>query len=159
MPKPSITARPPRAVAVALLSGAQLPTEDLTDRHLEHFFIAGAPESALGLVGLELSGPHALLRSLVVDPKARAMGIGSQLVAHAEAYARSRGAESIYLLTTTAEGFFGARGYARTERSTAPDSIRMTREFASLCPASSAFMVKHFRGTPEQDRCFKGYAS
>jgi hypothetical protein len=53
-----------------------------------------------------------LLRSLVVDPRARTTGIGSQLVAHAEAYARARGMPSIYLLTTTAEAFFAARGYA-----------------------------------------------
>jgi amino-acid N-acetyltransferase len=75
------------------------------------------------------------------------MGIGSQLVEHAERYARSRGVESIYLLTSTAEKFFGGRGYAHTERASAPASIRGTREFASLCPASSAFMVKHLQDT------------
>ena len=138
-----ITARPPLASAVALLRAAELPIEDLTEPHLEHFFMVGSPESPGGVVGLELFGRHALLRSLVVDPRVRATGIGSRLVEHAEAHARAHGAESIYLLTTTAEGFFGARGYARTERSTAPESIRGTREFESLCPASSAFMVKH----------------
>jgi amino-acid N-acetyltransferase len=141
----AITARPPLAAAVALLRAADLPTEDLTNSHLEHFFVAGPPESALGLVGLELFGRYALLRSLVVNPQARTAGIGSRLVGHAEAYAHSGGVESIYLLTTTAEGFFAARGYARAERRTAPESIRGTREFASLCPASSAFMVKHLR--------------
>ena len=143
MDRIAITARPPLAVAIALLRAADLPNEDLTDSHLEHFFIAGAPEAALGLVGLELLGRHALLWSLVVDPRVRATGIGSRLVEHAEAHARAHGADSIYLLTTTAEGFFGTRGYARTERSTAPESIRATQEFASLCPASSAFMIKH----------------
>ena len=138
-----ITARPPLAAAVALLQIAELPIEDLTDSHLEHFFMAGEPESPVAVIGLELFGRHALLRSLVVDPRVRATGIGSRLVEHAEAHARAHGAESIYLLTTTAEGFFSDRGYARTERSTAPDSIRGTREFANLCPASSAFMVKH----------------
>jgi amino-acid N-acetyltransferase len=136
-----ITARPPLASAVALLRAAELPIEDLTEPHLEHFFMAGSPESPGGVVGLELFGRHALLR--LVDPLIRATGIGSRLVERAEAHARAHGAESIYLLTTTAEGFFGTRGYARTERSTAPESIRGTREFASLCRASSAFMVKH----------------
>jgi len=140
-----ITARPPRSVAVALLQAANLPTEDLTDSHLEHFFLIGRPEAALGLIGLELFGHHALLRSLVVAPQARTAGIGSRLVAHAEAHARSYGADSIYLLTTSAEEFFAARGYARMERPAAPESIRATREFASLCPASSAFMVKQLR--------------
>jgi len=138
----AITARPPLADAMALLRAADLPTEDLTDSHLEHFFMVGGTGSAVGLVGLELFGRHALLRSLVVDPQVRTTGLGSRLVEHAEAHARTRGASSMYLLTTTAEGFFAARGYARTERSTAPESIRGTREFASLCAASSAFMVK-----------------
>ena len=145
MPQLSITERPPRSAAVALLQAANLPTEDLTDSHLKHFFIVGRPEAALGLIGLELFGRDALLRSLVVDPQARAAGIGSRLVAHAEAYARSCGVDSIYLLTTSAEEFFAARGYARIERPAAPESIRATREFASLCPASSAFMVKQLR--------------
>jgi amino-acid N-acetyltransferase len=52
------------------------------------------------------------------------------------------GVRSIYLLTTTAEVFFKRLGYERIERSRAPPSIERTREFASLCPASSAFMIK-----------------
>ena len=138
-----ITAGPSLSAAVALLRSAELPIEDLTDAHLQHFFMASSPDSVVGLVGLELHGRDALLRSLVVDPNARTKGIGCQLVEHAERYARARGVGSIYLLTTTAEKFFAQRGYARVERSTAPDSIRTTREFSSICPTSSAFMFKH----------------
>ena len=78
-------------------------------------------------------------------PQSRAAGIGSRLVAHAEDYAARHGVRSVYLLTTTAEGFFAARGYVRSERDDAPDSIRSTREFAGLCPASSAFMIKQLQ--------------
>jgi amino-acid N-acetyltransferase len=46
------------------------------------------------------------------------------------------------LLTTTAEDFFRALGYARIARELAPEAIRTTREFSSLCPASSVVMVK-----------------
>ena len=67
---------------------------------------------------------------------------GSALIEHAEQYAASRSVRSIYLLTTTAEAFFKRLGYERIERSQAPPSIERTREFASLCPTSSAFMVK-----------------
>ena len=88
----AITARPPLADAMALLRAADLPTEDLTDSHLEHFFMVGGTGSAVGLVGLELFGRHALLRSLVVDPQVRTTGLGSRLVEHAEAHARTRGA-------------------------------------------------------------------
>jgi amino-acid N-acetyltransferase len=68
--------------------------------------------------------------------------LGSALVEHVEQYAGSRSVRSIYLLTTTAETFFKRLGYERVERSQAPSAIERTREFASLCPASSVFMVK-----------------
>jgi amino-acid N-acetyltransferase len=68
--------------------------------------------------------------------------LGSALTNHAEQYAASKGVRSIYLLTTTAEAFFKRLGYERIERSHAPTSIQQTREFAHLCPASSAFMLK-----------------
>jgi amino-acid N-acetyltransferase len=48
----------------------------------------------------------------------------------------------MYLLTTTAETFFERRGYRRVDRTEAPQAIQTTVEFASLCPASSAFMIK-----------------
>src|SRR5262249_42416361 len=115
---------------------------DLTDAHMEHFFYVGGPAKPIGLVGVELRGNTALLRSLVVTESHRSMGLGAQLVAHAERHARAQGAETIYLLTTTAEAFFTRRGYTVVPRENAPPAIRNTREFAALCPASSAFMSK-----------------
>lgn len=135
--------KPARLAVVALLEGANLPTDDLTDEHLEHFFFAGSSSAPSGLVGLELRGSDALLRSLVVSPDCRLSGAGTALVACAEEYARSLGAVSVYLLTTTAEEFFAHRGYGRIERGAAPDSIRSTREYSDICPATSALMVKH----------------
>jgi amino-acid N-acetyltransferase len=76
-------------MAVALAESAGLPVADLTDGHLEHFFYCGPSESLTGLVGLELYGTDALMRSLVVAPSVRGTGIGSLLVAHAESYART----------------------------------------------------------------------
>jgi amino-acid N-acetyltransferase len=137
-----IRGRPPRSTAVALLQAQGLPVSDITDEHLEHFFFIACNGSASGLVGLEVYGGDALLRSLVVGENARRHGLGSMLTDHAEQYAASMGVRSIYLLTTTAEAFFKRLGYEHIERSQAPPSIQRTREFASLCPASSAFMVK-----------------
>jgi amino-acid N-acetyltransferase len=127
---------------VALLLSQGLPTADITDEHLAHFFFVDADGSPAGLVGLELYGPAALLRSLVVGENARGNGLGSTLVRHAEQYAVTTGVRTLYLLTTTADRFFQRLGYERIERSQAPTSIKETREFASLCPASSAFMAK-----------------
>jgi len=136
---------PPLAAAMALLEAVQLPTADLTENHCEHFFYQGspaAPAGLVGLVGLELFGDVALLRSLAVSPAARASGLGSALLEYAESHARSTGVKAIYLLTTTAEEFFARRGYTPTPRDAAPPAIRSTREFAGICPASSAFMSK-----------------
>lgn len=137
-----IRGRPPRQTAAALLESQWLPTSDITDEHLEHFFFVGSDGSPTGLVGLELYAGAALLRSLAVGENARGIGLGSTLVEHAEQYAATKGVQSIYLLATTAETFFKRLGYERIERSQAPPSIKETREFASLCPASSAFMMK-----------------
>jgi amino-acid N-acetyltransferase len=138
-----IARKPARAGVFALLEEANLPTDDLTEEHLEHFFFLGPRSAPFGLVGLEIRGTDALLRSLVVAPDYRVSGTGSALVAHVEAYARGHGIRSVYLLTTTAEDFFARRGYGRMAREGAPDSIRSSREYSDLCPATSAFMVKH----------------
>lgn len=133
---------PTHAAAVRLLQSASLPSADLTDEHMRHFFYSGSASEPIGLVGVEFCGQDALLRSLVVNPEQRQSGLGSALVRKAEDYARSRGARSMFLLTTTAAAFFKSRGYASAERSSAPEAIRSTREFSELCPASSEFLVK-----------------
>jgi amino-acid N-acetyltransferase len=127
---------------VALLEAQGLPVSDITDEHLEHFFYIGSDGSPIGLVGVEIYGTDALLRSLVVADTARTQGIGASLVQHAEDYATSHSVAAMYLLTTTAERFFENRGYRRIDRTQAPRAIQSTPEFASLCPASSAFMIK-----------------
>ena len=137
-----IRGQPPRSTAVALLQAQGLPFSDITDELLEHFFFVGSDGSPTGLVGIEIYGIDALLRSLVVAENARAQGIGSALVQYAENYATSRQVSAMYLLTTTAESFFQRRDYRRVDRTRAPPAIQSTAEFASLCPASSAFMMK-----------------
>jgi amino-acid N-acetyltransferase len=138
----AVSQRPLLGAAVALLRSAQLPTEDLSAAHIEHFFFAGPAEAPTGLVGLEIFGDVALLRSLVVAPAHRGTGAGAALLRHAESHARDRGVRDIYLLTTTAERFFERQGYRHVPRDSGPASIRATREFAGICPASSAFMSR-----------------
>jgi GNAT superfamily N-acetyltransferase len=111
-----IRERPPHLSVVALLEAEGLPACDLTDSHLEHFFFTGSDGAPQGL--------------------------GSALVLHAEEYAVAHKVRALYLLTTTAESYFEHRGYRRIDRSEAPPSIKSTREFASLCTSSSAFMMK-----------------
>jgi amino-acid N-acetyltransferase len=129
-----------------LLTDAQLPVSDLTPDHMQHFFACGTPQEIEGVIGLELFGDTGLLRSLAVANDMRGRGIGKQLVAKAESYARERGIKALYLLTTTAEQFFDRLGYTRVQRETVPNSIKRTAEYAGICPASSAVMCKTLRG-------------
>jgi amino-acid N-acetyltransferase len=137
-----VHAKPSLQAAVALLTAAGLPWSDLTESHLEHFRFSGPADAPTGLVGLEICGCDALLRSLAVAPGVRSAGLGSRLLDEAESYAFQKGVRSLYLLTTTAQGFFLRRGYRPSPRETCPGAIRSTAEFASLCPASSAFLMK-----------------
>jgi amino-acid N-acetyltransferase len=133
---------PPEAEVKRLLAASGLPASDLVPAHLEHFFGCGAAQSPTGVVGLELHGNAALLRSLAVAQDRRGAGCGKALVAEAERYARLQGVSELYLLTTTAERFFERLGYRRTMRDNAPAAIRGTQEFSTLCPSTAAFMVK-----------------
>ncbi len=117
-------------------------TSDLESRHFDNFLGCGTPEGPRGVVGLEILGSVALLRSLAVAEETRGLGCGKALVAEAENYAKDKGARELYLLTTTAESFFARLGYSRVERKTAPDQIKHMNEFSALCPDRAAFMVK-----------------
>jgi amino-acid N-acetyltransferase len=138
----AICAGPLPEAARGLLAAANLPTSDLTDEQLTSFFYSGPAAAPSALIGLEIYGSEALLRSLVVDPSFRATGLGSALVERAEAHSANHGVGTLYLLTTTADAFFARRGYQRIDRGVAPAAIRSTREFAGLCPANSVFMFK-----------------
>lgn len=125
-----------------LLAVSGLPGEDLTPAHLDSFWVCRDAAGLVGVVGLEPHGRTALLRSLAVREDGRGGGLGAALLAHAESQAAALGVDTLYLLTTTAERFFAARGYAVTSRDAAPPEIEATSEFAGLCPSSSICMTK-----------------
>jgi amino-acid N-acetyltransferase len=129
----------------ALLAASGLPGQDLTPAHLSSFWIERDAVGLVGVVGLEPHGRAALVRSLAVRADARGRGLGGALLAHAESQASELGIETLYLLTTTAERFFAAQGYAVMRREAAPLEIRATAEFAELCPASSVCLTKRVR--------------
>jgi len=142
----TIFRKPSEPQVMKLLTESQLPTADLSAANLEHFFWCGTAQTPEGVVGLEIYDTVALLRSLAVATACRGSGCGKALVAEVERYAQSKGVQEVYLLTTTAERFFERLGYSRSARDGAPEAIRQTKEFSSLCPSSSAFMVKDLRG-------------
>jgi amino-acid N-acetyltransferase len=154
----------------ALLDANDLPSGDVREKP-EVFFVAsrdggdGAGDERVGVGGIEtVSGATevvgrvetvdgtdgsagttespGLLRSVVVEQSVRGNGYGTALCAALERRARAEGVETLYLLTTTADDFFAARGFTEIERSDAPAGIRRTTEFADLCPATATCMKK-----------------
>lgn len=129
-------------VVTSWLDAAGLPTADLTDAHMTNFLVAADNNTPVGMIGLEQLETAGLLRSLVVDPGARSGGIGRQLVAALEANAVSLGVRELWLLTIDADAYFAALGYEVMERNAAPESIRGTQEFSTLCPGDAVLMMK-----------------
>ena len=127
---------------VPLVAECGLPVSDLSSSGPPLFWGVRVDGQLVAVVGLELRGTVALLRSLAVSPTHRKKGLARRLVAHAENTARSLGVETIYLLTTTDSDFFSRLGYLPLPRAAAPAPIQATAQFSLLCPVSSAFLSK-----------------
>ncbi len=137
-----LTLSPGASEIIPLLEAADLPTSDITQKLLTRFIGAHKNESLLGAIGFESYAPSGLLRSLVVAPEARGLGLGKTLVNAIEELAASDGIETLYLLTTDAENYFSRNGYIIVERDEVPAAIRETTQFSSLCPGTATVMVK-----------------
>jgi amino-acid N-acetyltransferase len=124
---------------IALLEAADLPTAGVP-RALGDFLVADTESGLAGAIGLERYGSAALLRSAVVRPGDQGSGIGAALVRALLDRARDGEVREIYLLTTTAEGWFPRFGFAPIAREQVPDAVRASVEFREACPASAAVM-------------------
>ena len=133
---------PPEDIARKLLDECNLPSSDLDSAHLASFFGCGSPEELEGIIGLEVFGPVALLRSLAVVKSARGKGCAKALVSAVEKHAQENGIDEMYLLTNTAEQFFMDLEYTHADREKAPEKIKQTKEFSALCPENASFMLK-----------------
>ncbi len=129
----------------ALLGSAGLPVEDLDAPADLGFWVVREGGQVQGAIGLERYGDVGLLRSLVVAQDRRRGGVGTALVRALERDARSAGVRVLVLLTQTAEAFFRRHGYDVIDRAYAPDEVKASAEFRSLCPASAVCMVKLFK--------------
>lgn len=125
-----------------ILRDAGLPCEDITATLLADFVVLEKDGDIVGCVGMERYGSDALLRSLAVDASRRGVGQGRHLVEALEARAAQSGVRRLFLLTTSASGFFEDHGYAPVERATAPEPMRHSTQFSQLCPASATCMEK-----------------
>lgn len=123
---------------VSLLDKSGLPTSDLGN-HI-HFIIITDNEKLIGVAGLQAAGTDALIRSVAVETTHRNLGLGKQLTREIIEMARHSGYRTLWLLTTTAGPFFEEMGFHAADRSEAPESVKNTTEFLSVCPSSASCM-------------------
>src|ERR1051325_9333972 len=144
MPMGDFEIRPASATdlsaATALVNDAGLPLDGVEDQFGDAYAVAFANDELIGVAGIEVHGNDGLLRSAAVAPTWRGRGVGDGLTRDRIEWARQRGLEGLYLLTTTASAYFPRFGFRSLARDRAPAAIRHSREFASACPASAAFM-------------------
>lgn len=124
----------------ATLREAELPHQDLAGKSKR--FCASVAGEIVGYIGLEISGPDALLRSAVIFIPARRQGLGRAMIERLLALASDYGIERVWLLTTSAPGFFAKLGFDHVERTTVPAAIAASEEFTHLCPATAVCMVR-----------------
>jgi amino-acid N-acetyltransferase len=126
---------------LSLLRDNALPADGLSD-HLATTLVVRDGDRIVGSAALEVYGDGALLRSVAVAPHLQRSGLGRTLTDAAIDLARRRRLPALFLLTTTADGYFPRFGFERIERSQVPAAVRTSVEFTSACPASAIVMRK-----------------
>ena len=122
----------------SLLKENNLPVSDLGP-HVELMLLREG-DKIIAMAGAEQYKPHALLRSVAVNPNHKKKGLGKRIVVLMLDYLTVRRITDIYLLTTTAPGFFAKLGFQKISRESVPLIISQTKEFAQICPDSAVCM-------------------
>lgn len=125
-----------------ILENAALPFSDIGTAHLPDFLVVEKDSAIVGCVGIERYGRDALLRSLAVDASRQGTGQGRHLVEAIETHAKQTGISHLFLLTTSASGFFEDHGYREIARDAVPEALHHSTQFAKMCPASAVCMEK-----------------
>jgi amino-acid N-acetyltransferase len=125
----------------ALLQRVSLPF-DCVDEHVKTMIVAREDGHVVGTAALELYADGALLRSVAVDPRQQGKRLGHGLTEAALRLAAAHSADTVFLLTTTAERFFPKFGFEPITRDDVPASVQASVEFRSACPVSAIVMRK-----------------
>src|SRR5262245_11221249 len=127
-----------RDAVAALLERTALPPDGLDEQFGEPYAVAVTDGRIVGAAGVEVYGDAGLLRSVAVDPAWQGMGLGQRLTEERLRWAASHGLDSVYLMTTTAAGFFPRLGFAPVARDEVPAAVRGSLQFARVCPSTAA---------------------
>ncbi|WP_082079871.1 arsenic resistance N-acetyltransferase ArsN2 [Cupriavidus basilensis] len=122
-----------------LLAACGLPLDGVASQ-IDNFLVVRDNAGLLGCAGVENHGQVAVLRSVAVAGRARSAGLGELLVAAMLAEARTRGAQSVVLQTTTAAGYFARLGFERIERACMPQELRDAISLREACPSCATVM-------------------
>jgi amino-acid N-acetyltransferase len=126
---------------LALLTAASLPLAGVEPVFPGGFVVSRDAAGALAAVaGVETYGDSGLLRSVAVRADLRGTGLGQALAAAAVELARAAGVRDLFLLTTTAEGFFPRLGFEPSERGDMPAALAASEELRGACPATAVVM-------------------
>jgi len=125
----------------ALLEARNLPIEG-AESHVVDFLVATDPASnaAIAVAGLERYGEVGLVRSVAVADDVAARGLGSALVRALLRRAGEGGIGAVYLLTTTAAGWFPRFGFRVVRRDDLPQALGESAELRGACPSTAVAM-------------------
>ena len=129
-----------REPIINLLKENTLPVDDIGENTSLFGFMDD--NKLLGSAGLEVFDDCALIRSISIQKSLQGKGFGVIMQKELEQVAQSKNIRCLYLLTTTAEGFFKKQGFVTILRDEVPAMIRSTSEFSSVCPSSAIVMKK-----------------
>lgn len=110
--------------------------ESATDRDLPEIC------ALLERVHLPLAGVNEHLATMLVAREGEQIVGTAALTDAALPLAATRGANTVFLLTTTAERFFPKCGFEQIGRDQVPASVRRSVEFQRACPVSTIVMRK-----------------
>ena len=126
-------------VIIQLLAECKLPYSDIMPGK-QHFVVAEIDQQIIGCAGYEAYDQNGLFRSLAVKPLYRDMSFAHTMTEKIIALAQEQGIKEFFLLTTTADKFFGKLGWEMINRNDVPANIASTTEFASICPSVAICM-------------------
>lgn len=124
---------------IQLLAECKLPFSDIMSGK-QQFVVAEIDRKIIGCAGYEAYNQNGLFRSLAVKPLYRDMMIAHTMIDKIFALAQEQGIKEFFLLTTTADKFFGKLGCEMISRNDVPASIGSTTEFSSICPSVAICM-------------------
>ncbi len=122
-----------------LLKENDLCYADIPKRNLDIFKVLDNNE-IVGYLGLEYYGIDAVLRSVVIKDEFRGQNLGRKMTLLAIDAAKTKGIESLYLLTLTAKDFFSKLGFKVMGRKDVPEAVGKSEEFLNFCPDTATCM-------------------